>query len=538
MLKLNAESIKNAQPWQAAGIELPKFDREKIKANTKENPEWVHFGSGNIFRGFPAAMQQKLLVDGKAQTGIVAVETFDFEIIDRIYAPHDNLGLLVILKPDGSLEKKVIGSIVEGLVASEARADDWARLHEIFTKSSLKMASFTITEKGYSLKNMAGEFMPVVLSDMQEGPAHPKHIMSIVASLAYTRYKNGKLPVAFASMDNCSHNGAKLHESVETIVKAWIDNGHVEKDFLSYINDESKVTFPWSMIDKITPRPSDIVKEALNKVGFEDTEIIETSKHTFIAPFVNAEGPQYLVVEDKFPNGRIPLDIAGVLYTDRETVDKVEKMKVCTCLNPLHTTLAVYGCVLGYTLMADEMKDPSLKKLVEKVGYDEGLPVVVNPGVVDPMKFIREVLEERIPNPFMPDTPQRIATDTSQKVGIRFGETIKAYDKRADLDPVSLTYIPLAIAGWCRYLLGVDDNGNEFQLSSDPMLDTLKGYVANVKLGDVNSVGDSLKPILSNESLFGVNLYSVGLGEKVEGYFRELIAGPKAVRNTLEKYLA
>jgi fructuronate reductase len=538
MLKLNAESIKNAQPWQAAGIELPKFDREKIKANTKENPEWVHFGSGNIFRGFPAALQQKLLNEGKAQTGIVAVETFDFEIIDRIYAPHDNLNLLVIMKPDGSLDKKVIGSIVEGLVASETRAEDWARLQEIFTKPSLKMASFTITEKGYSLKNIAGEFFPVVVSDMQEGPAHPKHVMSIVASLAYTRFKNGALPITFSSMDNCSHNGARLHESVETIAKKWVENQLVEKEFLAYINDESKVAFPWSMIDKITPRPSDSVKESLNKIGFEDTNIIETSKHTFIAPFVNAEGPQYLVVEDKFPNGRPPLEISGVLFTDIDTVDKVEKMKVCTCLNPLHTTLAVYGCVLGYTLMADEMKDASLKKLVEKIGYDEGLPVVVNPGVVDPKKFIKEVLEERIPNPYMPDTPQRIATDTSQKVGIRFGETIKGYVKREDLDAASLKYIPLAIAGWCRYLLGLDDNGKEFQLSSDPMLDTLKEYIKNIKLGDVNSVGDSLKPILSNENIFGVDLYSVGLGEKVEGYFKELVAGPKAVRNTLDKYLA
>ncbi len=73
------------------------------------------------------------------------------------------------------------------------------------------------------------------------------------------------------------------------------------------------------------------------------------------------------------------------MFTDRETVDKVEKMKVCTCLNPLHTALAVYGCLLGYKI-SDEMKDTELKKLVERIGYVEGLPVVVNPGVLDPIK--------------------------------------------------------------------------------------------------------------------------------------------------------
>ena len=91
------------------------------------------------------------------------------------------------------------------------------------------------------------------------------------------------------------------------------------------------------------------------------------------------------------------------------------------------TALAVYGCMLGYTLICDEMKDETLVKLVKRLGYVEGLPVVVDPVILSPKAFIDEVVEQRLPNPFMPDSPQRIATDTSQKVGIRFGETIKSY---------------------------------------------------------------------------------------------------------------
>lgn len=102
------------------------------------------------------------------------------------------------------------------------------------------------------------------------------------------------------------------------------------------------------------------------------------------------------------------------------------------------------------------------------------MPVVVDPKIINPMVFIKEVLEVRLPNPFMPDTPQRIATDTSQKLPIRFGETIKAYIKREDLDIQRLTFIPLVFAGWCRYLMGVNDAGDEFELSSDPMLTELK----------------------------------------------------------------
>ena len=153
-------------------------------------------------------------------------------------------------------------------------------------------------------------------------------------------------------------------------------------------------------------------------------------------------------MEDAFPAGRPPLEKAGVYMTDRATVNRVERMKVTTCLNPLHTALAVFGCVLGYPSIAAEMHDPALAELVRRIGYDEGLPVVTDPGILRPEAFLHEVLTERFPNPFIPDTPQRIATDTSQKIAIRFGETIKAYMASDTLRAADLVGIPLALAGW------------------------------------------------------------------------------------------
>ncbi|WP_028306996.1 mannitol dehydrogenase family protein [Desulfitibacter alkalitolerans] len=536
-LKLSIESLKEREPWTEAEIELPKFDYEKMVVETMENPKWVHFGAGNIFRGFIAMLQQKVLNMGMDNTGIIAVEAYDYEIIDKIYKPHDNLGLLVIMNGNGILEKTVVGSIADTLAADVNRKSDWSKLKEIFKKPSLQMASLTITEKGYSLKDASDEFFEDVQRDIVNGPENPTHIMSKIVSLAYIRYKNGELPIAFVSMDNCSHNGDILHKSLKTIADEWVKNGLIERGFLAYIDDPSKVAFPWSMIDKITPRPSESVKAYLDSIGFTDTEIVCTDKNTFIAPFVNAEGPEYLVIEDNFPNGRMPLELVGVFFTDRDTVDKVEKMKVCTCLNPLHTTLAVFGCLLGYKLIADEMKDSCLKRLVEGVGYDEGLPVVIVPGIFSPKEFIKEVIEERFPNPYIPDTPQRIITDTSQKMAIRFGETIKAYRDRDDLEPAELKYIPLVIAGWCRYLLGLDDEGKEMELSPDPMAEELRAYTAEIKLGHVETVGEKLRHVLSNEALFGLNLYEVGLGEKIEEYFKEMIAGKNSVRETLRKHL-
>ena len=292
------------------------------------------------------------------------------------------------------------------------------------------------------------------------------------------------------------------------------------------------------MIDKITPRPDASVKKMLEDCGFTDTESIVTTKNTYVAPFVNAEEAQYLVIENAFPNGRPALENAGVMFTSREAVEKVERMKVCTCLNPLHTALAVYGCLLGYTKISDEMKDADLVKLVEIIGYKEGLPVVTDPGILSPKKFIDEVLQIRVPNPFMPDTPQRIACDTSQKLSIRFGETIKEYMASPDLDVKSLKFIPMVQAGWCRYLLGVDDELNAFTVSPDPRYEELAGKQAGVKVGQSCDVHAVLAPILSNAKIFGVDLYEAGLGEYVESIFAELIAGKGAVRETLKKHLA
>ncbi len=536
-MKLCYEGLKDRAAWEAAGVALPKFDWKGMCAATAAEPTWVHFGAGNIFRGFIALLQQSLLEQGLVKGGIVAADTFDYDIIEKIYTPFDHMTLMVSLLPDGSMEKEVVASIAEGLRAGNAFPEDMDALKRIFRSPSLQMASFTITEKGYALKNIQGDFFPFVEADFKNGPSNCSHAMSMVASLLLERFNACAAPVAMVSMDNCSHNGEKLRSSVMTVVEKWLENGFVSQEFVAWVQDETKVSFPWSMIDKITPRPAKVVEESLAAAGIENMAPIVTSKNTFIAPFVNAEQPQYLVVEDRFPNGRPPLEKAGVYMTDRDTVNNTEKMKVTTCLNPLHTALAVYGCLLGYDSIAAEMKDPELKALVERIGYDEGIPVVVDPKILSPMDFIHEVIDQRLPNPFIPDMPQRIATDTSQKVAIRFGETIKSYLARPDLNAADLTYIPLAIAGWLRYLLAVDDKGNPMECSSDPMLETLQQQLSGATLGNPDSLDGKLPAILSNTALFATDLNEAGLGGKIETMLRELMAGPGAVRDTLKKYL-
>ena len=533
-MRLNDMELADAGRWEKAGVKLPAFDRGAMLAATRERPEWIHFGPGNIFRAFPAAMAQDLLERGLAETGIVAAEGYDGDIIDGCFAPLDNLTLLVTLKADGTTEKRVVAS-----VASAHRMDrDMPALREVFAKPSLRMASFTITEKGYSVKGPDGSFPPGIAGDMREGPAEPKSYLGKIAALCHERYSRGAVPLAMVSMDNCSHNGDILFAAVEAFAQEWVKNGKADEGFMDYVCNPQKLSFPWTMIDKITPRPDDGVRDMLTAAGLEDMGGIVTEKNTYAAPFVNAEETQYLVMEDLFPNGRPPLEKAGAIFADRETVDMVERMKVCTCLNPLHTALAVFGCLLGYTRISEQMKNPDLANLVRGIGYAEGLPVVTDPGVIRPREFIDTVINARLPNPFMPDSPQRIAMDTSQKVGIRFGGTIRAYRDGADrgLSVEGLTLIPLTLAAWLRYLLGTDDEGRPFEVSPDPMYETLAARLSGISLGQKGPFLGALEPILRDEKIFGLDLCEAGLGERIAGYFAELLEGPGAVAKTLRKY--
>lgn len=537
-MKLTLSGVRaDRAAYRAAGYALPSFDYETVKKNTFERPVWIHFGAGNIFRAFQANVMQNLLNEGVMDTGLIAAEGYDYEIIEKSNRPHDNLSILATLKADNTVEKTVVGSIIESLILDSKNDVEYSRLKKIFANPSLQMASFTITEKGYAITDPKGNVLPAIAADFENGTQKPDSYLGKVVSLLYHRFLCGQLPLAMVSMDNCSHNGDKLKAAVLAFADAWCEKGLADKAFAEYVRDCSKVSYSWTMIDKITPRPDAKVEEILRRDGIEELDAVITSKNTYIAPFVNAEECEYLVIEDAFPNGRPPLQKGGVIFTDRETVDKVEKMKVCTCLNPLHTTLAVFGCLLGYTLISEEMKDPLLKKMVEIIGYREGLPVVVNPGILDPQKFIDQVVNVRIPNPFMPDTPQRIATDTSQKLAIRFGETIKAYLRDPKLDIADLKLIPLVYAGWLRYLMAVDDEGNAFTPSADPLLEAAGAYVKDYELSDAPKDLSKLDKLLSNEKVFGLNLVEIGMAETVKQYFAELSAGTGAVKKTLEKYV-
>lgn len=537
-MKLTMEGIKDQKAWEQAGIKLPGYDVEAVAAKAKEVPVWVHFGIGNIFRVFIGGIADGLLEEGALDRGLTCVETFDYDVVDKIYRPYNNLGLSVILHGDGTRDYKVLGSLAESVKAQVSDPAQWNRLKEIFTSPSLQMVSFTITEKGYALQKADGSWLPYVEADIHNGPEKPSGAMAVLVAMLYERYKAGKYPVALVSMDNCSQNGAKLRQSVLTMTEEWEKAGYVDEGFAAYVGNEDMVAFPWTMIDKITPRPSEQIAADLEKLGVEDMQPVITGKKTYIAPFVNAEKPQYLVIEDHFPNGRPALEKGfGVYMADRNTVNLSERMKVTVCLNPVHSATGPLGVVLGYDLFAHMLNtNPDMMKMARTIAYDEGLPVVADPGILSPQAFVDELFNDRFPNEYLGDTNLRLAVDVSQMVGIRFGETIKAYVAKYG-DASRLTAIPLGIAGWLRYMLAVDDDGKHYELAPDPMNEEIGDQLKDIVIGKPETFTDQLRPILSNERLFFTDLYQAGVGEKIEQMFREMIAGPGAVKATIHKYV-
>jgi fructuronate reductase len=446
------------------------------------------------------------------------------------------------MKADGSFEKELVASTAESLFAHASRPDDVARLIAVFQNPSLKMVTITITEKGYVIKDSSGQLLSQVAADIQVTVnfENLQHSMSKLTYLLLERFLAGAAPLAVISTDNFSHNGDRLKAAVLEIAQGWQKAGHVTEDFVDYLALGDKISFPFSMIDRITPQPNQAIAEKLTAEGIEEmTTFVSSTQKMLLSAFVNTEEVHYLAIEDDFPNGRPALEKAkGVLLGNRDTINKADLMKVCTCLNPLHTTLAIFGCLLGFDRIYKEVEDKDLLNLIEQVGFIEGLPVVENPGIINPTDFIKEVIYKRFANPNIPDMPQRIASDTSQKIGIRFGETLKAYVAAPDRNVQDLTFIPLTIAAWCRYLLAIDDQGQAFEPSPDPLLAELQAHLATVKIGEATNHHESLQPILSNTQIFGLDLVEIGLAEKIEDFFAQFIQGTGSVRKVLQETLA
>ena len=542
MLHLSDDMHNQTAAWHKAGVTLPTYDIEAMRQATKRSPTWVHFGAGNLFRAVHAPIAQKLLDSGATDRGILVAESFDPAIIDQAYTPFDDRYLQIILRADGSMKTSLVASIA----GTYPLGEDPKPLRDLrlaFRNPSLQMVTTTITEKGYALVDSQGRPLPWIAPEFEGGPDKAKSAIAVITALLLERYRAGALPLALVSTDNFSRNGERFGQVVRRMAEEWIKRGLAEKGFGDYLKDKNKITFPLTMIDRITPNPDAEVGRRFKALGIADAEPFRTRVGTVMAPYANTEETWYWVVEDDFPAGRPPLEKAGVYMADKDTVNAADQMKVTTCLNPLHTALAVFGMLLGYPTMSKTITDPDLKALVTRLGYVEGLPVVEDPGIFSPKEFLRQVIEIRVPNPGLPDTPARICADTSQKIPVRYGITISKYIRAKDLDTADLEAIPLIIAAWLRLLIGsdgngIDDAGRPVKLSPDPRLEELQRILVDIPLNGSakkETLTTTIKSILADTSIFGTDLNTIPLADKIETFLTAMCQGNGAVASTLHK---
>ncbi len=508
-MRISRDLLKNRDFLAEKGISaLPFPVAEQARKDSLKNPRWMHIGPGNLFRAFLAEIAEDLIASGDTDCGIISVKTRGRDGYVDIFDRNEGLSLAVYLLPDGSAEKKLLSSIVDMKCTDES----FDTILKKAASASLQLISFTVTEKGYVLTGPDGNFTEDALHDISCTDDVPLTVPGTAARLLYSRFISGMQPVALVSMDNCSSNGDVLKRSVMSVALQWVKKGLADDRFIDYISDPGRVSFPITMIDKITPSPSAETLKYLPE--FSEIRILNTEKGSKYADFVNCEKPGYLVIEDSFPNGRPQFEKASVIMTDRDTVKKCESMKVSSCLNPVHTALALAGCLLGYTRIYKEMENRALRSFAKAVAY-ECIPAVDDPKVISPAEFLDVVLEKRLPNPAIPDSPQRIASDTSQKIPVRFGPAIKYHLGRGSAE--SLEAIPFVIALWFRYLTGIDDIHGSFELSPDPRMQELKLDASS----GFDDVLPKIRKIISDDSIFGTDLSGTVMERKILSFFLE-----------------
>lgn len=398
------------------------YDRSRVTAGI------VHFGVGNFHRSHQAMYVDRLLrdpetFDAAASWGIcgVGVLPSDVRMRDALRAQHHEY-TLVERHPDGSTPAVRIGSIVGYLYAP----DDPDAVRERLADPATRIVSLTITEGGYNISDVTGEFdvaNPAVVADAQPG-AIPATVFGIVVDGLRLRRERGIAPFTVMSCDNIEGNGEVARRSLAAFA------GLIDPGLAEWI--ETSVSFPSSMVDRITPVTSDAERAWVQeRFGVDDAW-----------PVVSEDFVQW-VLEDDFPQGRPPLERAGVQLVDDVRPYELMKLRL---LNAGHQALAYAGILSGYEFAHEAASDPVIAGLVRAYMDREATPTLdAVPGV--DLGAYKDRLLERFANPYVRDTLARLATDASDRIPKWLVPVIRERRASGERAPLSAA----VVAGWARY---------------------------------------------------------------------------------------
>ncbi|MCP2266025.1 mannitol dehydrogenase family protein [Promicromonospora thailandica] len=433
----------------AGTVELPPYDRAGIRTGI------VHLGVGGFHRAHQALAVDELLRRGEAREwGICGVGLMSGDAAMRdALRPQDGLYTLVTKHADGGLEARVVGSIVDYLFAP----DDPEAVLERLAHPDTRIVSLTITEGGYNFDQVTGEFdvtAPAVVADARPG-AVPTTVFGYVVEALARRRARGVPPFTVMSCDNVQGNGAKARAVFAAFAAlrdpelgAWVHNA---------------VAFPNSMVDRITPVTTDADRALVrDRFGVEDRWPVVAE------PFFQ------WVLEDDFPQGRPPLEHAGVqLVAD---VEPYELMKL-RLLNVSHQALAYLGWLSGYRYAHEAVADPLLARFVRDY-MDEATPTLRPVPGVDLGEY-KATLVERFGNPEVADTLARLCAETSDRIPKWLVPLVRERLRAGG----GVTRSAAIVASWARYAEGTDEQGEPIAVV-DRLADVLVARARSQRDGD------------------------------------------------------
>ncbi len=412
-------------------VGVPQYDRTAVRAGI------VHFGVGGFHRAHQAMYLDRLMNDGKAlDWGICGIGVLpqDRRMAD-VMAAQDGLYTLVVKYPDGTLEPRVIGSIVDYLFAP----DDPSAVLDRMADPATRIVSLTITEGGYHVNQVTGELDasdPGLTADLQPG-ATPGSVFGFVIEALARRRTEGTAPFTVMSCDNIPGNGHVARKMLTAFARLK------DPELADWI--EREVRFPNSMVDRITPVTTDADRAALaEKFGIEDGW-----------PVVCEPFTQW-VLEDDFGGERPPYDDVGVQLV--EDVEPYELMKL-RLLNASHQALCYLGYLAGYRYAHEVCQDKLFVDFLLGYMEHEGAPTLPPVPGVDLGGYQRELIE-RFANPEVRDTLARLCAESSDRIPKWLVPVIREQLAAGR----EITRSALVVAAWARYAEGTDEQGEPIEV--------------------------------------------------------------------------
>ena len=412
-------------------LPVPAYDRDLV------TPGLVHVGVGGFHRAHQAMYHDRLMNQGAAlDWGICGVGVLPADWrMKQVLDAQDGLYTLVLKHNDGTWEPRVIGSIVEYLFAP----DDPEAVIERMAASSTRIVSLTITEGGYNLSDITGEFdvaNPDVLADLEPGAA-PRTAFGLVTEALRRRWKRGQPPFTVMSCDNLQGNGHLARKAFTAFAQLR------DPDLGDWLENETR--FPNSMVDRITPVTTDADRaEVRDRFGIEDRWPVVCEPYT------------QWVLEDSFTSGRPAYEQAGVQVVDH--VEPYELMKL-RLLNVSHQAMAYFGYLCGYRLVHEAAQDPLFQAfLLGYMDYEATPTLPPVPGV--DLERYKHTLIERFSNPQVRDTIARLCAESSDRIPKWLLPVIRAQLAAGR----EIRRSAAMVASWARYAEGIDEQGQPIEV--------------------------------------------------------------------------